>query len=53
MKYNLIICYSIIFITGSLMGEHPEHPEHPSKKTEAIRGYPQLILMILTKNFIG
>ena len=26
MNYFAIICYSILFVTLPLMGEHPEHP---------------------------
>ena len=39
MKYFSIICYSLLLLSLSFMGEHPdhpEHPEHPSKKTTPV-----------------
>ena len=36
MKYFSIICYSLLLVSLSFMGEHPEHPEHPSKKTTSV-----------------
>ena len=36
MKYFSIICYSLLLVSLSFMGEHPEHPEHPSKKTTPV-----------------
>ena len=39
MKYFSIICYSLLLVSLTFMGEHPEnpeHPEHPSKKTTPI-----------------
>ena len=36
MNYFAIICYSILFLTMPLRGEHPEHPEHPSKETAPV-----------------
>ena len=39
MKYFSIIYYSLLLVSLSFMGEHPdhpEHPEHPSKKTTPV-----------------